>query len=73
MNKQQGFTIIELLIVIAVIAIVGLVINGVINGPRVGDTMCRGGYTYMVTEVDNGQPELEQMRDNDGKGIPCQG
>jgi len=60
---QKGFTIIELLIVIAIIGIIAAVGAAAINGPQ---TQCIGGYMF----TKNVRTPVQVM-DDKGHGIPC--
>ena len=67
---KNGFTLIELMIVIAVVGILFAVAYPVITGKNVRETIretkCIAGYTF----TNNRTPV--QVMDSDGKGIPCQ-
>lgn len=66
MNKLKGFTLIELMIVIAIIAIIVAIIFPAINGGELGVT-CKAGYKFSVDM--NGYQQ--QIFDENGRAIPC--
>lgn len=74
MNK--GFTLIELMIVIAIIgiiaSIVGPAIFGASNNTQFGwggttETRCQGGFKVIVGQ----HGYVQQLLDQNGHGIPC--
>lgn len=76
--KQHGFTIIEMMIVVAIVAIVGMIVIGGITGTNSGNTVswgvngmtemrCINGYTFIVSH--NGQ--ARQVLDEFGKAAKC--
>jgi prepilin-type N-terminal cleavage/methylation domain-containing protein len=69
---QKGFTIIELMIVVAIIGIIVSVAVPAVTGKKsqyllAPATQCIGGYTF----TNRNTPV--QIIDNNGKGIPCEG
>lgn len=77
--KQQGFTLIELMIVLAIIGILGMVILGTvgsltgngnisigINGMM--ETRCVEGYKFVIDQ----DGRTRQILDEYGKGVRCQ-
>lgn len=63
--KQRGFTVIELLIVIAIVGILAAVIFPAVTGPRDG-TRCVSGFKF----TDQYRHSV-QVLDEQGHGIPC--
>jgi len=70
MNKAKGFTLIELMIVVAVIAILAVVAI-----PAYGDYVIRGKLVDATTQLSDGRVKIEQFfQDNrayDATGSPC--
>ena len=63
MKKQNGFTVIELMIVIAIIGIIAAIAVPVINGQR-GGFVCQGGYAFTY--------QGQQIIGENGGGVRCQ-
>jgi len=70
MRKTRGFTLIEVLIVIAILGIVASIALRAINDQSTTrpETSCISGMTF--TNPYNSD-EARQVLDVDGKGIPC--
>lgn len=77
--KQRGFTLIEMLIVIAIIMIVGTVIMGAVGASNgnsnisIGingmmETRCVEGYKFVIDQ----DGRTRQILDEFGKGVRCQ-
>ena len=70
MKDAQGFTLIELMIVVAVIAILAVVAI-----PAYGDYVIRGKLVDATTQLSDGRVKIEQFfQDNrayDAAGSPC--
>lgn len=76
MMKQKGFTLIELMVVIAVVIIIALTVLGFTGAPTstisfgingLTEVRCIEGYKFVVGE--NGQ--ARQILDEFGKGARC--
>lgn len=76
--KQRGFTLIELMVVIAMVLIVGAMLAtgfaGMSNAGNVSvsingviETRCIEGYKFIIT-----QDSTRQILDEFGKGVRCQ-
>ena len=76
--KQRGFTLIELMVVIAMVLIVGAMLAtgfaGLSNAGNVSvsingvmETRCIEGYKFIIT-----QDSTRQILDEFGKGVRCQ-
>jgi prepilin-type N-terminal cleavage/methylation domain-containing protein len=77
--KQKGFTLIELMITVAIVLIVVMVALGYAAGPTKGKTVsfgvngltesrCIEGYKFVVGE----RGQARQLIDDAGKGVRCQ-
>lgn len=81
--KRNGFTLIEVMIVVAIIAILGTIVYPVVFGNSstgINDTnritygiggsaevRCIEGYKFVITY----KGQLEQIMDNHGNGVQC--
>lgn len=78
MTKHNGFTLIELMIVIAILSIVGSMILGAVTGSAsnnlsfgyngITETRCINGYQFVVGRDGNARQVLDEF----GKGARCQ-
>lgn len=78
MTKEKGFTLIELMIVIAVLFIVGMIAFGGVTGSAsnnlsfgfngITETRCINGYQFVVGRDGNARQVLDEF----GKGARCQ-
>jgi len=77
--KQRGFTLIEFMIVLAIVGAVGLTVVNIVMGVAVGSSVswgvngltevrCIDGYKFIIGE--HGQ--ARQVMDEFGKGVRCQ-
>lgn len=79
MSDQRGFTIIEFLILLAVIGILAIIIIGSLAGATaqgnslsfgfngITETRCINGYTFVVGRDGNARQVLDEF----GKGARC--
>ncbi len=79
MIKQKGFTLIEVMLVITIVAIFGVMIANAIVGVKSPSTVsfgvngltemrCIDGYKFIISE----QGQTRQVMDEFGKGVKCQ-
>lgn len=68
MNKQKGFTLIELMIIICMIGIIGTVLINALNGTSGAKSVCIGGYLHTIDI--NGI--AHQVIGEQGGGVSCQ-
>jgi prepilin-type N-terminal cleavage/methylation domain-containing protein len=77
MNNQKGFTIIELLVVLAMTVILGMIVVGVVSGSGnnfsiglngVSETRCIDGYKFII----GAGGQARQILNDQGGGIHCQ-
>ncbi len=71
MNKMKGFTLVELIIVLAMVGICAAVIGSLIGGTgNIKDTLqgvrCIAGYKAIV-----GPYQTQQLFDENNRAIPC--
>lgn len=64
-NTHKGFTLIEALIVIAIVGILAALLGGAIN--EFDGTTCRGGYKF----VESYRGYVTQVMGDDGKPVKC--
>ena len=70
MNKINGFTLVELLIVMAIVGIIGSIAFNAATGQQNGfltGTSCKAGVTFSIDV--NGT--AQQIIGVDGRAIPC--
>lgn len=78
MKRFTGFTLVELMIVVTIIAILAVVIKGAVTGTQTADltwgingvteSRCIDGYRFIVGQ-DGG---ARQIMDEMGRGVRCQ-
>lgn len=69
MNKIKGFTLVELMIVLAIVGIIVSIGLGAMNGNTniLNGTSCKAGVTFSIDS--NGT--AQQIIGVDGRAIPC--
>lgn len=68
MNKQKGFILIELMIIVCIIGIIGVVLITALSGTSGAKSACIGGYLHTVDI----RGIAHQTISEHGGGIPCQ-
>lgn len=69
MNPRRGTSLLEVLIGLAIIALLISVVASNWGEENADGTMCRGGYKFVQTRFDT--YEYRQLLDEQGHGIPC--
>lgn len=76
--KRNGFTLIELMVVVVIVGIIGMILLGVVTGSTAGintsfgingvtETRCINGYKFVIGQSGSAQ----QILNDNGGGVSC--